>query len=154
MYLSSVAEILSSHSLHTIIAFSEAWKELSEIILPFEVVVKKTFKLFSIYSYTHPSKGQFQSELSRLWWFSFLSHHHTIIGFKLNWLGLVAMKSFSVFCDFFFKVIIKQMYLIQWLWMTKSSTQFSKYMLRQNFIQMRFVFVDDYIAMIWTTPIV
>lgn len=38
--------------------------------------------------------------------------------------------------------------------MTKSITQFSKYMLRQNFIQTRFVFVDDYIAMIWTAPIV
>lgn len=52
MYLSSVAEIPSSHSLHTIIAFSEAWKELSGIILSFEVVVKKAFKLFSIDRFT------------------------------------------------------------------------------------------------------
>lgn len=52
MYLSTVAEIPSSRSLHTIIAFSEAWKELSGIILSFEDVVKKAFKLFSIDQFT------------------------------------------------------------------------------------------------------
>jgi len=60
VYLSSVAEMLSSRSLHTIMAFAKAWKELSGIILSSEVVAKKAFKLFSVgrfHSSTQPRTG-------------------------------------------------------------------------------------------------
>lgn len=41
--------------------------------------------------------GQLQFELSRLWWFSFLSHHHTIIGSKLRRLSCAATRPFLYF---------------------------------------------------------
>lgn len=78
---------------------SQGWKELSEIVLSFDVAVKKTFKPFSwpVYGYPCQSTGSSQFKLSRLWLFSSLSHHHTAAGYKLH-----AVKSGSHQTSFLF----------------------------------------------------